>query len=106
MGRPLGPRRTAGAGLPVAWRLPAVLSAHANAAHRGSRSARRTSRSELRTATRPLSGRRDATAFHLEVGRLCVLASRRRQACIVVARAGIADLLDAHFASRSTRSPQ
>ncbi|GGK00997.1 helicase [Pilimelia anulata] len=44
----------------------------------------------------PLSGRRDATAFHLEAGRLCVLASRHRQACVVVARAGIAELLDAH----------
>lgn len=44
----------------------------------------------------PLSGRRDATAFHLESGRLCVLASRHRHACIVVARDGIADLLDAH----------
>ncbi len=44
----------------------------------------------------PLSGRRDATAFHLETGRLCVLLSRHRHACIVVARAGIPDLLDAH----------
>jgi hypothetical protein len=44
----------------------------------------------------PLSGRRDATAFHLETGRLCVLASRHRHACIVVARAGIPELLDAH----------
>jgi len=44
----------------------------------------------------PLSGRSDATAFHLEAGRLCVLASRHRHACIVVARAGIADVLDAH----------
>ncbi len=44
----------------------------------------------------PLSGRRDATEFHLETGRLCVLASRHRHACIVVARAGIADVLDAH----------
>ena len=44
----------------------------------------------------PLSGRRDATAFHLESGRLCVLASRHRHACIVVARAGIAELLDSH----------
>jgi hypothetical protein len=47
----------------------------------------------------PLSGRRDATAFHLEAGRLCVLASRHRQACIVVARAGIRDLLDVHPSS-------
>jgi len=44
----------------------------------------------------PLSGRRDATAFHLESGRLCVLTSRHRHACIVVARAGIQELLDAH----------
>jgi len=44
----------------------------------------------------PLSGRRDATAFHLEAGRLCVLLSRHRHACIVVARAGIPELLDAH----------
>jgi len=44
----------------------------------------------------PLSGRPDATAFHLETGRLCVLASRHRHACIVVARAGIAELLDEH----------
>jgi len=44
----------------------------------------------------PLSGRRDATAFHLESGRLCVLTSRHRHACIVVARSGIPALLDAH----------
>lgn len=44
----------------------------------------------------PLSGRRDASAFHLEAGRLCVLTSRHRHACIVVARAGIDDVLDAH----------
>jgi hypothetical protein len=44
----------------------------------------------------PLSGRLDATAFHLEAGRLCVLTSRHRHACIVVARAGIPELLDTH----------
>jgi hypothetical protein len=44
----------------------------------------------------PLSGRPDATAFHLETGRLCVLASRHRHACIVVCRAGVPDLLDDH----------
>jgi AAA domain len=44
----------------------------------------------------PLSGRRDATAFHLEAGRLCVLTTRHRHACIVVARAGIPELLDVH----------
>jgi AAA domain len=49
----------------------------------------------------PLSGRRDATAFHLEAGRLCVLTSRHRHACIVVARAGIPELLDAHPSTES-----
>ncbi|MGW7007848.1 AAA domain-containing protein, partial [Streptomyces sp. NPDC054933] len=44
----------------------------------------------------PLSGRPDATAFHLETGRLCVLASRHRHACVVVCRAGVAGLLDEH----------
>ncbi|MCZ2523331.1 AAA domain-containing protein [Streptomyces sp. HB2AG] len=44
----------------------------------------------------PLSGRPDATAFHLETGRLCVLASRHRNACIVVCREGVAELLDEH----------
>jgi hypothetical protein len=44
----------------------------------------------------PLSGRPDATAFHLETGRLCVLASRHRHACIVVCRAGVTELLDEH----------
>jgi hypothetical protein len=51
---------------------------------------------DLTVMLHPLSGRRDATAFHLESGRLCVLASRHRHGCVVVARAGIADLLDAH----------
>ncbi|TGB13584.1 AAA family ATPase [Streptomyces sp. MZ04] len=48
----------------------------------------------------PLSGRQDASAFHLETGRLCVLLSRHRYACVVVARAGIRDLLDRHPTAR------
>ncbi|GHH32525.1 AAA family ATPase [Streptomyces candidus] len=44
----------------------------------------------------PLSGRPDATAFHLETGRLCVLASRHRHACIVICREGVTGLLDEH----------
>jgi hypothetical protein len=51
---------------------------------------------DLTIVLHPLSGRRDATVFHLEAGRLCVLTSRHRHACIVVARAGIPELLDAH----------
>lgn len=42
----------------------------------------------------PLSGRRDATTFHADAGRLCVLTSRHRHACIVVGRAGIEEQLD------------
>ncbi|MFI1616424.1 AAA family ATPase [Streptomyces lydicus] len=51
----------------------------------------------------PLSGRPDATAFHLETGRLCVLASRHRHACIVVCRAGVTDLLDEHPSTEPVR---
>jgi hypothetical protein len=51
---------------------------------------------DLTVVLHPLSGRQDATAFHLESGRLCVLTSRHRHSCVVVARAGIAELLDAH----------
>jgi hypothetical protein len=47
-------------------------------------------------AWHPLSGRRDATTFHLDAGRLCVLLSRHRHACIVVSRAGLHDQLMAH----------
>lgn len=42
----------------------------------------------------PLAGRRDATAFHLESGRMCVMLSRHRHACIVVNRAGTMRLLE------------
>lgn len=41
----------------------------------------------------PLAGRRDATTFHLEAGRMCVMLSRHRQACVVVGRAGADRLL-------------
>jgi len=51
---------------------------------------------ELVIAWHPLSGRRDASAFHLEAGRLCVLLSRHRQACIVVTRGGLRKQLENH----------
>jgi hypothetical protein len=54
---------------------------------------------EFVVAWHPLSGQRDATAFHLEAGRLCVLLSRHRQACVVVARAGIASALSSYPAT-------
>jgi hypothetical protein len=48
---------------------------------------------EITVVWHPLSGRRDASQFHLAAGRLCVLLSRHRQACIVVSRGGIQDQL-------------
>lgn len=42
----------------------------------------------------PLSGQVEASSFHLDVGRLCVLTTRHRHACIVVSRSGIEELLD------------
>ncbi|MFI1815143.1 AAA domain-containing protein [Streptomyces sp. NPDC020422] len=50
----------------------------------------------------PLSGRRDASTFHLEAGRLCVLTSRHRHACIIVGRAGIGELLETHPSNSPT----
>ena len=44
-------------------------------------------------ALHPLSGRSDASAFHLDAGRLCVLATRHRQCCVLVGRAGAERLL-------------
>lgn len=41
----------------------------------------------------PLSGRRDASEFHLDAGRSCVLLSRHRFGCIVVSRGGISQQL-------------
>jgi hypothetical protein len=44
-------------------------------------------------AWHPLSGRAEASPFHLEAGRLCVMLSRHRVACFLIARAGIEVLL-------------
>lgn len=41
----------------------------------------------------PLSGRADATAFHLDAGRLCVMLSRHRIGCWVFGRQGITEQL-------------
>ncbi|MFI9718114.1 AAA domain-containing protein [Streptomyces sp. NPDC052396] len=58
---------------------------------------------EVTVVLHPLSGRSDATAFHLETGRLCVLASRHRHACVVVCRAGVDRLLDEHPSTEPVR---
>lgn len=47
----------------------------------------------------PLSGRTDASAFHLDSGRLCVMMSRHSVVCFVVARAGILDILNRYAPS-------
>jgi len=41
----------------------------------------------------PLSGRTDVDMFHADRGRLCVMLSRHRTACLILARSGIADRL-------------
>ena len=51
---------------------------------------------EIVVVWHPLSGRRDASQFHLDAGRLCVLLSRHRQACIVISRGGISEQLAGH----------
>ncbi|MFR9802548.1 AAA family ATPase [Pseudonocardia sp. RS010] len=51
---------------------------------------------ELVFAWHPLSGRHDTSSFHIEAGRLCVLLSRHRQACVLVTRAGLEAQLEAH----------
>jgi hypothetical protein len=51
----------------------------------------------------PLSGRADATNFHLDAGRLCVLLSRHRVACWVFGREGIRQQLR-RYAPRGERS--
>jgi len=51
----------------------------------------------------PLSGRADATAFHLDAGRLCVLLSRHRVACWIFGRDGISPQL-LRYAPKGDRS--
>lgn len=51
---------------------------------------------EIVVVWHPLSGRRNVSEFHLDAGRLCVLLSRHRQACIVISRGGIRDQLIGH----------
>ena len=50
---------------------------------------------ELVIAWHPLAGLPDADEFHLDAGRLCVLLTRHRQACISIGRASDRELLDA-----------
>lgn len=51
----------------------------------------------LMIAVHPLSGVRTPSAFDLETGRLCVMASRHQAACIFVTRDHVGDTLAAHL---------
>ena len=44
---------------------------------------------EIMLIHHPLSGRADASEFHLDAGRLCVMLSRHRTACWILGRSGI-----------------
>ena len=50
---------------------------------------------DLTVVWHPLAGLHALDAFHLEAGRLCVLATRHRHGCVVVGRQSDRDLLDA-----------
>lgn len=49
---------------------------------------------DLVIAWHPLAGLHALDGFHLESGRLCVMATRHRHACVVVDRAGDRELLE------------
>lgn len=49
---------------------------------------------DLMIAWHPLAGLPEADPFHLDPGRLCVLSTRHRHACVVVGRAGDRALLE------------
>jgi hypothetical protein len=49
---------------------------------------------EVVVAWHPLAGLAEPDAFHLDPGRLCVLLTRHRQACLVVGRHGDERILD------------
>lgn len=78
--------------LPITRRLPpsaAFTDVHVDTANR-----LQGLEFEVVVAWHPLAGLPDVDAFHLDPGRLCVMLTRHRHACIVVGRASDADLLD------------
>jgi hypothetical protein len=50
---------------------------------------------DLLIAWHPLAGLPEADGFHLDPGRLCVMLTRHRHACVVVGRADDVELIDA-----------
>ena len=51
-------------------------------------------------AVHPLSGVQTPSAFDLETGRLCVMASRHKAACIFITRDHVGDTLNSHLRYR------
>ena len=49
---------------------------------------------EVVVAWHPLAGLPEPDGFHLDPGRLCVLLTRHRHACVVVGRAGDKEMLE------------
>ena len=49
---------------------------------------------DLTIAWHPLAGLPEPDGFHLDPGRLCVLLTRHRHACIVISRVGDNELLE------------
>jgi hypothetical protein len=49
---------------------------------------------EVTVVWHPLAGLPDPDGFHLDPGRLCVLLTRHRHACLVVGRVGDAEIID------------
>jgi hypothetical protein len=49
---------------------------------------------EVVLAWHPLAGLTDVDPFHLDPGRLCVMLTRHRQACIVLGRAADRELVE------------
>lgn len=47
----------------------------------------------------PLSGRADASFFHLDTGRMCVMMSRHSVACFIFSRGGVEEMLNGYVPS-------
>ena len=47
----------------------------------------------------PLSGRADASSFHLDMGRMCVMMSRHSVACFLFSRGGVEEMLNDYVPS-------
>ena len=49
---------------------------------------------DLSICWHPMAGLDEADKFHLELGRMCVMCTRHRHACVVIGRAGDRELVE------------